>query len=140
MLTNEYNDVFKVLYGYLNDESAYSPLVTKKAPLRPTTFPVVEIRCEELPMTETTRLEEWQNRLDISINIYAIEKIVNNKKVSSLQIISELTNLIDKAMTEMNFTLTRNSEIENADKNVDRRLLEYTAGVWGMSNKIIRRN
>lgn len=140
MLTNKYNEVFKVLYGYLNDESEYSPLVTKKAPLRPTTFPVVDIRGMEMPLDETTRREEWQNRLEITINIYAIEKVVDGRKVSGLEIIEELMNLIDKAMMEMHFTMTGNREIENADKNVDRHLLTYVAGVSGLNNKLIRRN
>lgn len=140
MLTNKYNEVFKVLYGYLNDESKYNPLVTKKAPLRPTTFPVVEVRGTEEPLTETTRREEWQNRLEITINVYAIEKTTANGKISGLEIIDELINLIDKAMCEMNFSMTRNDEIENIDKNVDRHLLTYVAGVSGLNNKLLRRN
>ena len=152
MLTNKYEEIFKVIYGYLNDESIYSPMVTKNAPLRPTTFPVVEVKGTELPLSETTMREEWQNRLEITINVYAIEKTMTKQeekdgelvdvsyKVSSLEIINELVGLIDKAMTEMNFHLTRNDEIENADKNVLRHLLSYVAGVGNINNKILRRN
>lgn len=155
MLTNKYDEVFEVLYGYLNDESKYEPLVTKNAPLRSTKFPVVEIKSRELPFAETTRQEEWVNRIEVTINIYAIEKVmtktitkeINNEsvtetvsyKVSSLEIVNELMGLIDKAMMEMNFTMTENNEVENADKNVYRRLLEYTAGVNGLNNKLMRR-
>lgn len=140
MITGKMQEVFEIVYGYLNDESKYKPLVTKKAPLQSTTFPVVEVRGLELPLDSTTRKEEENNRLTATINIYAIEKVIDGKKVSSLQVAEELAFLVDKVMNELNFTMTANEEVENADKNVYRRFMRYTAGVSKVTNKITRRN
>ena len=140
MITGKMQEVFEVVYGYLNDESKCKPLVTKRAPLQSTTFPVVEVRGLELPLDSTTRKEEENNRLTVTINIYAIEKVIDGKKVSSLQVAEELAFLVDKVMNELNFTMTANEEVENADKNVYRRFMRYTAGVSKVTNKITRRN
>lgn len=140
MLTNKADEVFKVLYGFLKDESKYDPLVTKNSPLRPTKFPVVEVKDKELPYSSTTRSEEEINELTVTINIFAIEQIVGNVKYSSMQIAESLVKLVDMAMCDMKFTLTTNEEVENADKNVYRRLLRYKAGVDVATEKIIRRN
>lgn len=147
MITDKFEEVFKVIHGYLTDESAYSPLVTKNAPLKPTIFPVVEVKSNEITGDTTTRDEEVINVLNITINIYAIEKVMTETieevetsyKVSGMQIANELIKLIDEAMVEMHFTLLDNREVENIDKNVYRRLLRYTAGVDTRTNKIIRR-
>lgn len=140
MLTNKTDEVFKVLYGFLKDESKYDPLVTKNSPLRPTKFPVVEVKGKELPYSSTTRSEEEINELTVTINIFAIEQIVGNVKYSSMQIAESLVKLVDMAMCDMKFTLTTNEEVENVDKNVYRRLLRYKAGVNVATEKIIRRN
>ena len=139
MITDKFEEVFRVLNGFLTDESKYSPLVTKQAPLRPTTFPVVEVKGREIERETTTRDEEIFNTLDVTINIYSIEKTINRKKVSSLQISNELIKLIDMAMKEMKFTMETNEEIENVDKNVYRRLLRYTAGIDVRAGKLVRR-
>lgn len=139
MITDKFEEVFRVLNGFLTDESKYSPLVTKQAPLRPTTFPVVEVKSQEIERETTTRDEEIFNTLDVTINIYSIEKTIDRKKVSSLQISNELIKLIDMAMKEMKFTMETNEEIENADKNVYRRLLRYTAGIDVRTGKLVRR-
>ena len=140
MITGKMQEVFEIVHGYLNDESEYKPLVTKRAPLQSTTFPVVEVRGLEFPLDSTTRKEEESNRLTVTINIYAIEKVIDGKKVSSLQVAEELAFLVDKVMNELNFTMTANEEVENADKNVYRRFMRYTAGVSKVTNKITRRN
>ena len=139
MITNKMQEVFDVLYGFLNDESEYKPLVTKNAPLQPTRFPVVEIKGRELPYDLTTNDEEIINTLDVTINVYAIEQIIGTTKKSGMQIAESLVRLIDMAMNEMRFTLVTNDEIENIEKNVYRRLLRYTAGVYTATEKIIRR-
>lgn len=139
MITNKMQEVFNVLYGYLNDESEYSPLVTKNAPLRPTKFPVIEVKGRELPFDSTTNDEQAINTLDVTINIYAIEQTFNNTKKSGMQIAESLVMLVEKAMSEMKFTLVGNEEVENIDKNVYRRLLRYRAGVYTATQKIIRR-
>ena len=140
MLTNKTDEVFEVLYGFLKDESRYDPLVTKNSPLRPTKFPVVEVKGKELPYSMTTRNEEEINELTVTINVFAIEQIVRDVKYSSMQIAESLVKLIDLAMCDMKFTLITNEEVENADKNVYRRLLRYKAGVNVATEKIIRRN
>lgn len=139
MLTNKKQEVFNVLYGYLNDESEYEPLVTKNAPLQPTKFPVVEIKFKETPYSSTTRAEENINTIETTINVYAIEKIYSNVKKSGLQIAESLIELIDEAMCEMKFTLVENEEVDNIDKNVYRRLLRYIASVDTAREKITRR-
>lgn len=139
MITNKMQEVFNVLYGYLNDESPYKPLVTKNAPLQPTRFPVVEVKGTELPNNFTTRAEEIINDLNVTINIYAIEQKINGTKESGMQIAENLVKMVDLAMCDMKFTLTTNDEVDNIDKNVYRRLLRYKAGVNTANEKIIRR-
>ena len=139
MITNKMQEVFNVLYGYLNDESPYKPLVTKNARLQPTRFPVVEVKGTELPNDFTTRAEEIINDLNVTINIYAIEQKINGTKESGMQIAENLVKMVDLAMCDMKFTLTTNDEVDNIDKNVYRRLLRYKAGVNTANEKIIRR-
>lgn len=139
MITNKKQEVFDVLYGYLNDESEYNPLVTKNAPLQPTKFPVVEVKGKELPYDSTTNHEENINTIEITINVYAIEQIKGTEKKSSMQIAESLVRLIDRAMCEMRFGLIENEEVDNIDKNVYRKLLRYIASVDTAREKIIRR-
>ena len=117
-------------------EEVLTPVQQKEALYE---FPVVEVKGREIERETTTRDEEIFNTLDVTINIYSIEKTINRKKVSSLQISNELIKLIDMAMKEMKFTMETNEEIENVDKNVYRRLLRYTAGIDVRTGKLVRR-
>ena len=133
-----YDKIFQILKQFLQNESQYSPIVSKMELRQSDKFPLVVITEEDNSyLIGTTRLEETKSKLDYEINIYATDKNVNNTLVSKQEIARELAGLVDNVLG-YNLKMIRRScrPTPNLDKNIYRITMRYRARVNDNTGKL----
>ena len=95
------NEIYPKLKKYLQDNSKYSPLVTKKTLKQSKKFPMVVITEEDNSFhfgTTKTKKREIVSSLAYKVEIYAVDKQIGNKIVSNVEIVEELEKLVDDVL------------------------------------------
>ena len=110
-----YEKIYQILKKFLQEESLYNPKVSKLPQMQSDRFPLVVITEEDNSISlATTRFEETRSKVDYEINIYTTDIIVNDKKVSKLEVAKELKKLIDNVMN-CNLKMVRRSCRQTAE-------------------------
>ena len=112
------NIIFPKLKQYVETNSIYNPLVTKKKPQESKKFPIIPVKL--LPVKNTynnLNYGEETYTFSIDINIYAID----NGSISKRTICNEVTNkVIDFFKTNYHVTIRTELDVLNVDSNVQR--------------------
>ncbi len=133
-----YDKIYQILKTFLQDESQYSPIVSKEELRQSDRFPLVVITEENNSyLIGTTRFEETKSRLEYEINIYATDKKVGNKIVAKQEIARELSGLVDNVMG-YNLRMVRRScrPTPNLDKTIYRITMRYRTNINDNTGKL----
>lgn len=133
-----YDKIFQILKKFLQEESAYNPLVSKMPQKQSDKFPLVVITEEDNSyFSGTTRFEETRSKVDYEINIYTRDVAIDGKKISKLEVAKELKELVDNVMN-CNLKMRRRScrPTPNLDKDIYRITMRYSATVNDNTGKI----
>ena len=124
MIVEEFYDsiFYPAFKAYLEANSAYEPIVTKKMPQESKKFPIVPVKL--LPSTNTyNNLSYGEETYDfgIEIDIYSTDKTVDNKQVSKRTISEEIVNTAIHYLKEnYRFTIKIDRDAPNADSSIHR--------------------
>lgn len=116
------NHIYKNLKVYVENNSIYSPKVTKKQTQESKVFPIVPVKL--LPIenkyNNLSYTEETYN-FGIEINIYSQDKITNNSKVSKKTICDEVTNkVIEYFRSNFKVSIKVEYDMPNIDSDIHR--------------------
>lgn len=140
---DKYEEVYNTLKEYLKDveTNPYKPSVTKlyKETISKDNFPLVVI--EEITNNLQSRTfggNESISTVVYEINIYAINKMVDNKEIGNMTIARELSVLVDKVMGE-HYRMRRiyNAPTPNIDKTIYRITMRYQKQIFDNRAKFI---
>lgn len=123
-----YDNVFKTLKDFINENSDYKVYVTKLPIDNSDKFPQVVLTEQDNSLSSaTTRMEETRSLLAFEVNIYAQDKVINSSKIARMQIARDLSKLVDNVlgygyrMQRITCTPT-----PNLDMNIYRITMRYT--------------
>ena len=132
------NIIYPKLKQYVESNSIYSPLVTKKKPLESKKFPIVPVKL--LPVeNEYNNLNNGEETYSfgIDINVYAIE----NGNESKRTICNEVTSkIVEFFKATYHVKIRTELDIPNVDNNVHRNHVRITGKLdtkYGEDNLVI---
>ena len=121
-----YDDFFKNIKSYLEENSKYSPYIFKKEP-EEKLFPIVIVKELSRNFRYTTlKHTDLLYYYSLEINVYAMQK----EGISAMTIADEITNLIEKYFYDnykMRIRVSKN--ISNIDKSVIRNLIQINCKI-----------
>ncbi len=137
-----YNTIYPLMKKYVETNSIYHPIVTKKYTNQSKKFPIVPTKL--LPVVNHfNNLSYGEQTYDfgIDINVYSIDKTVDDKKISGETICNEVTEKIVEFFVK-NYRVTINKElnVENIDSNVHRNRIQISGVVdtkYGLDKLVI---
>ena len=117
--------IFPELKEYVEDNSIYSPLVTKVYTEQSKVFPIVTVQLvRERQKFNTLTWGEKTYSFRINVNVYSNDKTINNTKVSKIAITDERSSLIETYFNEScKISLNRQDDIANIDGTIRRNLI-----------------
>lgn len=120
--------IFPSLKNYIETNSIYNPTVVKKRTQESKIFPI--ITAVLMPVRNkfnNLSYGEQTYSFGITIDCYAVDKIIENNKISKRTICYELVNLINNFFTEyFHVTIKINLDNLNVDSNVHRSTVNIT--------------
>lgn len=114
--------IFPELKAYVEANSKYTPLLTKKLPQESKVFPIVPVRLMpfENRFNNLSYSEETYD-FTIDINIYSIDKTIDELKISKRTICNEITEKIVEYFREnLKVKIKVETDVPNIDTNVHR--------------------
>lgn len=139
MNVNLINQIYNDLKTYLKENSRYDPRVTRKALKQSDKFPLITITTGDNKniLRDTTGIDST-DRIDIDINIYAEDQVFNNEKISNVNIVAELSYLIDEVVGKKYRILrTYCKPTPNLDDNIYRVTMKYYKKIITNKNLLI---
>lgn len=121
-----YNEkLYPELKEYVEQNSIYSPLVTKVYTEQSKVFPIVTVQLvKEKQVFGNLTWGEKRYPFRININIYSNDKTINNTKVSKIAITDEISELVETYFNEScKVSLNREDDIANIDGNIRRNIV-----------------
>ncbi len=127
-----YDQIFKFSKKYIKEKSIYNPEILKQAPTESNIFPLVIIpECKIVLNKETLKTrskKEKEYRIIFNIELYAIDKTIDKKRISKQTILSELKNLIYEIFEDkLCFLGYAPTPMPNADINVAKEGIRFVA-------------
>lgn len=142
IVENVFTDtIFPELKEYVETNSIYNPVVTKKKPQESKVFPIVPVNL--LPITNKYNnliYGEETFTFGINIEIYAIDTTINSLKVSKRTICDEVTSKVVEYFKKYHVTITTNMDAINTDSNVHRNVVTINGILdtkYGLDNLVI---
>lgn len=135
------NELFKNAKKYIIENSEYSPFVISNFISQAEVFPIVIIEETDDSLSEET-LSLGEQKLDLTyeIEIYAMDKVVNGKKIARQVIIDELKNIINDVFeNQYGFTRMTSTPRQNIDLDVSRFYMRFEGVYDTVNKKIFRR-
>lgn len=137
-----YSTIYPEMKKYVETVSIYQPIVTKKYTNQSKKFPIVPTKL--LPVVNHfNNLSYGEQTYDfgIDINVYSIDKTVDDKKISGETICNEVTEKIVEFFVK-NYRVTINKElnVENIDSSVHRNRIQISGVVdtkYGLDKLVI---
>lgn len=137
--------IYPNLKQYVESNSIYNPLLTKKKPQESKRFPIAPVKL--LPVTNkynNLSYGEETYTFQIEINIYAEETTIENEKVSKRTICNEITSkVIEYFKTNYNVTIKTEIDALNIDTNIQRNIVVISGKLdtkYGKDNYVITPN
>ncbi len=137
-----YNTIYPEMKKYVEANSIYSPLVTKKYTNQSKKFPIVPTKL--MPVINhfsTLNYNEQIYEFGIDINVYSIDKTINDKKISGETICNEVTEkIVEFFYKNYRVTIKKELDVENIDSSVHRNNIKISGVLdtkYGIDNLII---
>ncbi len=139
MRPNIYKEIFRYAEKYIEEKSIYLPEVRQNTPTESNVFPLVIIpKCKIILDDETLKYGEQKYQIIFEIEIYATDKTVSAKRISSQTIINELLDLVYEVFeNQLGMWGKEPQPKPNADTNISRVGIMFTGKI--KDNKIYRR-
>ena len=139
------NIIYPKLKEYVEKQSIYKPLLTKKMPQESKVFPIVPVKL--LPVENqynNLSYGEETYSFGIEIGVYSTDKTIDGKKVSKRTICNEVTSVIvDYFKTNYHVTIKTELDALNTDSNVHRNTIRVTGKLdtkYGLDKLVIYPN
>ena len=135
------NELFDKAKKYITENSIFNPFVISNFISEPKLFPIVIIEeVNDILFDETLAKGEQKNKLTYEIEIYTMDKTVENERIARQVIIDELKKLVnDFFENQYGFLRTASKPRPNIDLDVARHYLRYECVFDTVSKKIYRR-
>ena len=121
-----YNEkLYPELKEYVEQNSIYSPLVTKVYTEQSKVFPIVTVQLvRERQKFGNLTWGEKRYPFRIEINIYSNDKTIDNKKVSKIAITDEISDIVETYFNDScKVSLFREDDIANIDGTIRRNII-----------------
>lgn len=131
------NQIYKDVKNYLTEKSNYSPRVTQKSLKQSDKFPLVTIiENDNKNEIADTLFKETTDKIFLTVDVYAQDKPYGNSVVSNVNIVRELSALIDDVIGKK-YKMLRTSckPTPNLDNSIYRVTMKYTKKI--ITNKNI---
>lgn len=118
-----YNEkFFPELKSYIEENSIYSPLVTKVYTEQSKVFPIVTVQLvRERQIFNNLTYGEQTYPFRIDINVYSNDKTINNTKVSRKVINDEIVGLVEEYFnSNYKISISEQLDLANIDGNIRR--------------------
>lgn len=118
-----YNEkFFPELKSYIEENSIYSPLVTKVYTEQSKVFPIVTVQLvRERQIFNNLTYGEQTYPFRIDINVYSNDKTINNTKVSRKVINDEIVGLVEEYFnSNYKISISEQLDLANIDSNIRR--------------------
>lgn len=140
-----YEKIYPEMKQYVETNSIYSPIVTKKYTTQSKQFPIVPSKL--LPVTNqynNLSYGEETYTFGIDVNVYSTDKTINGKKISGETICKEVTDkVVEYFKTNYYVTIKVELAVINVDSSVHRNNIKITGKLdtkYGLDNLVIYPN
>lgn len=142
MLTDKYEEIIADYKQYVENNSKYGAKVVKYNSNTSAYFPITTCPPPKETDTDACTIDkiEYYNAIYFSINHYAKDKTIGNKKIASQVIINELIKLTQQYFGgKMNMKMTLNEPTPNLDTSILRQTMQFQGYIGNARANIIRR-
>ena len=128
--------------AYVEAHSLYDVTVSKKRPLTSKIFPIAPMQLITTRNEFTTlTYGEIRYPFTITIDVYAMDKVIKNDLIAKEKICDEITkHFVDYFNNNMKVTITINNDAPNSDNNIYRNQIVVSGVVdtkYGNNNPIV---
>lgn len=133
-----YNSLYKQYKEYINEKSSFAPKILKKTPQSLTYFPTILMK--ETTNTSdgsTLNKQEFVDNLSYTIEIYTKDNVVGNTRYASDVVMRDLQYHTFEFFKNMKFNRDVCTNAEYIDRNVDRKIIIFSARISSWNGNII---
>lgn len=132
-----YNSLFDRYKAFILEKSIYAPRVVKNSSRESAYFPLITFPLKNYynNAPKTQKNIDRIKRFNFTIDIYARDITINNKKIPAQLVIDELTQLTHIFFDEMlNMNLDSDIPTPNLDTEILRQTIQYSCGMSNRGN------